>query len=804
MTGTITIDTLHGDTLAKAAADAVKAIPPAWPLTATVAVNPFLGQVDDSFDQTAALLARIGGVRLSLPRKHFADKLARSDMTDEDLLAVLKTSSIAKDIDLDDIKAALLSDAPSVAALPTVADLAGRTSGKDWSGIVSDRIGTFAAGFFDQGQALWAASRRNGLYAAWRAFATHDLTPEILGLKDFGTHVADTPETPHAAIERAAVSLGLGAEPGTYFHQLLLTLGGWAQFARHIQFKAQIDGGEDTTALELLAIRLIFEEALYLRHKTNIESEWRNVRKAHVEPVTPGRDTLIDSILQAAAERAAERKLAAVLATPCEIKDVDQRPILQAAFCIDVRSEVFRRSLETMDARIRTLGFAGFFGLGTSHHAFASDTAEHRLPVLLKPSVFSCSAVSDDKGADQKARFGARGIRAWGRFKLAAVSSFAFVEAMGPVYAGKLLRDGLRLTKGNAPDKVKPRFSPDIDLETRAAIAEKVLKAMSLTEGFARFVLICGHGANVVNNPYVSALHCGACGGHAGDVNARLLADLINDRAVREALSKKGIHIPAETVFIAGLHDTTTDGVTLFEDDLDSDIAHKDLAQIRKWLTDAGRLTRAKRAQRLPRATGKNLTVRARDWSETRPELGLAGCRAFIAAPRSRTAGRSLEGQAFLHDYVWQKDEDFKILELILTAPVVVASWISLQYFGSAVAPALFGAGNKLLHNVVGGIGVVEGNGGNLRAGLPWQSVHDGENLVHEPLRLTVAVEAPKEAIIDILRRHPQVQALFDNGWLSLVVMGEKGQLAWRYETGGSWENMGSGENETSSQRLAG
>ncbi len=134
---------------------------------------------------------------------------------------------------------------------------------------------------------------------------------------------------------------------------------------------------------------------------------------------------------------------------------------------------------------------------------------------------------------------------------------------------------------------------------------------------------------------------------------------------------------------------------------------------------------------------------------------------------------------------------------------MVVASWISLQYFGSAVAPSLFGAGNKLLHNVVGGIGVVEGNGGNLRAGLPWQSVHDGEKLVHEPLRLTVAVEAPKEAIADILQRHPQVSALFDNGWLALITIDDQGQLAWRYRNGGTWEKMDGGEKDAPSQRLA-
>ena len=790
MTRMTTVDTLHGEALARAADDAVRAIPPAWPLTATVAVNPFLGQVSKTLDHTAARLARIGGVRLTLPRKHYADKIANGEITDEDLIAALQSSALFNRIDLPALKAAVGEEPQPVVALPTIADLAARATGKDWPGLVSDRIGTFAAGFFDQGQALWAASRRNGLYAAWRAFATHDLTPEILGLKRFSIHVDETPETPQGAIERAAVTLGLGAEPGTYFHQLLLSVGGWAQYARHIQFKAEVEGRTDTTALELLAIGLVFEEALYARHKTEIEREWQQVRRSHVEPVSPDFDTVIDGLLQVAAERAAQRKLTATLAAPTTIKVGELRPVLQAAFCIDVRSEVFRRSLESVDPAVRTIGFAGFFGLGASHKGFASDVSEHRLPVLLKPSVFSCSAADHDGDADRQARFGARATRAWGRFKLAAVSSFAFVEAMGPVYAGKLIRDGLGFHKGKRPDAAKPHFAPDIALETRAVVAEAVLKAMSLTEGFGRFVLICGHGANVVNNPYASALHCGACGGYAGDVNARLLADLLNDRAVREKLVANGITIPADTVFLGGLHDTTTDTVTLFEDDLETDIEPEDIVRIRQWLAQAGSLTRAERARRLPRATSDSVIARSRDWSEVRPELGLAGCRAFIAAPRTRTAGRSLEGQAFLHDYAWKKDEGFKILELILTAPVVVASWISLQYFGSCVAPSLFGAGNKLLHNVVGGIGVVEGNGGNMRAGLPWQSVHDGESFAHEPLRLTVAVEAPKEAITDILKRHAQVRALFDNGWLSLFALDERGQMAWRYTGSLAWTDM--------------
>ena len=183
---------------------------------------------------------------------------------------------------------------------------------------------------------------------------------------------------------------------------------------------------------------------------------------------------------------------------------------------------------------------------------------------------------------------------------------------------------------------------------------------------------------------------------------------------MKKFIKEKGIVIPEDTVFVGALHDTTTDAVTLFDADLSP--------KITDWLAAAGKIARTERAVRLPRADDADaIARRSTDWAETRPEWALAGCNAFIAAPRARTRGKPLAGRAFLHDYDWHKDDGFGVLELILTAPVVVASWISLQYYGSVVAPDTFGAGNKLLHNVTGGIGVVEGNGGNLRGGLPWQ-----------------------------------------------------------------------------------
>jgi uncharacterized protein YbcC (UPF0753/DUF2309 family) len=778
---------LRTGALAMAADSAARAIPPVWPLASSVAVNPYLGQTSEPLALAAARLARVTGVPTTMPRDWYAARIASGEISEADLRAALDAAPAGlRPRDLAALKAAALRPAPAVQALPTVADLAARASGVDWPGLVAERIGAWAAAYFDEGQALWAAPRGRSAYAAWRAVAIRDLTPEIAGLKGFAAHVAAAPETAREAMAQAVDRLGLAASAlDTYFHALLASLGGWAQVGRYKLWQAELASGTDDTLEGLLAIRLVWEDALIALHGEAIRSTWEAVRAAHAEPVQPTAEQAIDAILQEALERSGQRRLAEALAAPGPAP-TEGRPALQAAFCIDVRSEVFRRALETVDGGVRTLGFAGFFGLTAAHRRFASDTEERRLPVLLNPGLHSRAGGSAQ--ADAEARVKARAVRAWGRFKLAAVSSFAFVEAAGPIYAGKLLRDALGLKHGDKGHDPAPHLDPALDLAARATAAEAILRAMSLTGNFAPLVLLAGHGANVVNNPHASALHCGACGGYSGEVNARLLATLLNDAEVRAELKPRGINIPADTLFLGALHDTTTDEVTVFDKDHPSAAHTEAVGRARDWLSQAGTLSRAERALRLPRAgSGAQVAKRSRDWAETRPEWALAGCQAFIAAPRRRTAGRSLAGRAFLHDYVWQQDQGFGTLELILTAPVVVASWISLQYYGSVVAPEAFGAGNKLLHNVTGGIGVVEGNGGLLRPGLPRQSVHDGERLAHDPLRLSVCIEAPREAMTDILRRQDGVRALFDNRWLHLFALDDQGRMAWRYAGGLEW-----------------
>ncbi|MEL6683079.1 MAG: putative inorganic carbon transporter subunit DabA, partial [Pseudomonadota bacterium] len=56
----------------KAAETAARRIPPAFPLEATVAVNPFLGQTDEDLATASARLQRVAGVRAIQGAKRYA------------------------------------------------------------------------------------------------------------------------------------------------------------------------------------------------------------------------------------------------------------------------------------------------------------------------------------------------------------------------------------------------------------------------------------------------------------------------------------------------------------------------------------------------------------------------------------------------------------------------------------------------------------------------------------------------------------------------------------------------------------
>jgi uncharacterized protein YbcC (UPF0753/DUF2309 family) len=328
-------------------------------------------------------------------------------------------------------------------------------------------------------------------------------------------------------------------------------------------------------------------------------------------------------------------------------------------------------------------------------------------------------------------------------------------------------------------------------------LAYGALKNMGLIKNFASLVLVCGHGSTSVNNPYASSLDCGACGGHSGEINAKVLVEILNSPEVRRGLKEYEIYIPETTYFIAGLHNTTTDELEIFDNEAVPGQFQKNLNRIKIWLHEASQEARKERElsgglrEYTISKLDREVKRKSQDWSEIRPEWGLSGNAAFIIAPRNRTRNLNLGGRVFLHNYHADQDQDQSILELILLAPTVVATWINLQYYGSTVNNALYGSGNKLIHNVVGKMGVWQGNGGDLQTGLPIQSLYNGKKWMHEPLRLSVFLEAEPRLIQETIQKHQELIELTENEWIYIFSIDPATQAISQLVRGSSWERLG-------------
>ena len=807
------------DTELKAKIDtACGRVAPLWPLKSFVAVNPYFGLADQPFWQADATLKRVAGQGLTMPRAFYRKRLESGRITRADLASALRESGSSWDLaTLEEAVARTPSARPESLALVT--DILTELDRQEWPGFVLERISQYCAAYFDEGQALWAMPWQDkGLYEGWREFARLDKNPRTVGLRGMHEAVDELPSSPQAAIGWALRQLAVPpAAIDDYLHAALLAVGGWAGWARYKRWQAELAGGQDDTIRDLLAIRVCWDALLYkLRFSERLKARWYQAMvtdasvaaKAQTHPQVNAKE--VDALLQTAFEIGYQRELVASLTTapvPAPRKD---RPPVQAVFCIDVRSEIFRRAFETVAPMARTGGFAGFFGVLMEYQPLGASTAKGHLPILFNPAYRICEHVA---GADPKEtqhlaakrRTRLHAADAWKVFKTSASSCFTFVEAAGLLYAPKIFGDSMGWSRtvahpdakgldAAARDRLGPRLVSDhgqggcaaggIPAADRPGAAEFALRNMGMISDFARLVVLVGHGSTTVNNPQATALDCGACAGQTGEASARIAVALLNDPVTRQGLAEKGIHIPADTVFVAGMHDTTTDEVALFDVAAIPASHAGDLRQLREWFKAAGQVTRMERSAflgigGLPEDRVRaDIKRRTRDWAEVRPEWALANNAAFIAAPRSRTARCDLGGRAFLHDYTWGNDVDFKTLTLIMSAPMVVGNWINMQYYGSVVDNARFGSGNKVLHNVVGGsIGVLEGNGGDLRVGLAMQSLHNGHHWMHEPMRLNVFIEAPQAAMDDVIAGNPLVRQLVENAWLHLFQIDDEGRI---------------------------
>lgn len=751
--------------------EAMSRIAPLWPLKHFVAVNPFAGIADLPFHEACELMGRSTG---AMPLQSPQDYLAawRSGVIGEaDLAPALSRGwSIARLV-------RLLEEAETVVpqVTATVADLLDQERpNAHWVSFVTEEISKWCAVTFDCNQTTWNSPwKREPLFAGWRQAAVLDRNPEVFGLRGFRSFVAGLPDDATEVIGLCMRELAPAhACAADFLHRQLCTIAGWAGHVKYRVREDELRGLANPALRDLLAIRLAYDTALFRAFGEDrvFRANWRHLRPAAEE--SGWVEGL--SCWQDAYEAGFRRKLAAALVAQ-PLRQPVSRPGFQAVFCIDVRSEVIRRHLESSAPGAQTIGFAGFFGFPVAHRSETVGEASAHCPALIVPPVASRVQLAPHE--EDRFEASMRAAAAWKAFQNSAASCFSFVEAVGLAFAGALARlqdDGCCNSGSRAPV-----FADEVSLQTRAAMAAGALRNMGLTSGFARLVLFCGHGGRSANNPYASALDCGACGGHAGDVNARLAVATLNDPAVRVILAGQGIAIPDDTRFIAGMHRTSTDEVALYDEEAVPAGHAADLAALKRALAAAAAATRAERAPllELGEVPADDLTdaleERSRDISQVRPEWGLANNAAIVVAPRARTAGLKLDGRVFLHDYDPAADPDRAVLSLILSAPVVVASWINLQYYASRTNPRQHGGGDKALHNVAAGLGVFEGNGGDLRTGLPLQSVHDGSRFVHEPRRLAVFIEAAPDDIDAVLAAHPDVSRLFDNGWIHLHALVE-------------------------------
>jgi len=778
----------------EAAAETVGAV---WPLHSFVTANPLAGFEDRPFHEAVADAEQLLGGD-GYPS---ADVFRRAWETGAIHPETLRTHLSAHGYD-EDPEASLDRLAAS-----------GPAETPDTAGTATDRVDAvltkWLAAFLDQGQAEWPMpDREAGFYEAFRSVAQYD------GAIPDSEAIAALPDQPTDAV-REHLSEYPEGEWRDIFASHLSALPGWTGLLK--QRAANGDAWQTAYPITLsgyLAVRLtlvaLFDAPLAPPEREDSRADTGEESPPLAECWLAAweatyRSELVGSLTDASA---------AIPETP----DGD-RPDAQLVFCIDTRSEIIRRHIEAT-GEYETHGYAGFFGIPMRYDGYGSAVPVDACPPILDAQHRIADRPTDGAAGEQAEYDSwhatlAAGKRAIKSLKSNTTTAFSFVESAGAGYGVALAaRTLLPARVYDALDSADRRVPADHEfcepaldhspaagqsLPEGLTVAEKVEYAATAFElmgweQFARLVVFAGHASQTANNPFDSSLDCGACAGNPGGPSARVLAAICNDEEVRAALRDRGIDVPADTVFVAGEHNTTTDELELYAADV-PDTHDEEIEQLRADLAAARAGAAAERAGEMGADSDSDVREverRAADWAETRPEWGLAGNAGFVIGPRALTEDIDLNGRSFLHSYDWRTDPDGDALEAILAGPMVVTQWINMQYYFATVDNAVYGSGSKVTHNPVGNVGVYQGNGGDLMAGLPLQSLMSADDSpYHQPLRLSTVVHAPVERVTDVLADHEEVTELLDNDWLSLTVVDpQQDHRALQYESEGSWRQL--------------
>ena len=819
-----------------------------WPIHSFVTANPLDGFEDEPFHKAVAAGAtRFGGD--GYPDSDVFKRAWKSGRINHEILA--KTLSEYEN-DHTPASAIAAVDADTTASSHRDTGVKVREQTDNWSEI-DTRVIKWLSAFLDAGSAEWEMpNREKGFYTAFQAVATYDTTIPDTDM------IVDPPADPVAA-----VSTILESYPQSQWSEIIeaqmTALPGWTGFIRHrIENNTEWQTAYPITLTGYLAVRVILADAL------SISLDTASRPPQHLNPSDTGKENELAStpesipeiethplqeIILTAWERTYREGLIEQITDTVSTESHEQttdtsienetgsqtgsdsssiRPDAQLVFCIDTRSEIIRRHIEST-GRYETYGYAGFFGIPMRYRGYDDAVRIDACPPIVDAQhrISESSLIGEtDKKENNRHNSQYERIRAVydagtdiiDALAANVTTAFNFVETTGGGYGvGLAVRTLFPQGVYNILTHIErqlPRTDalsqPQLSTETEAvaeAEAEDVsecghtntvgsqsedtlpyglthqerveyaasaFELMGL-ETFSRVVGFIGHASQTANNPFGSSLDCGACAGNAGGPSARVLAQICNDDAVKTSLRDRGIDIPVDTVFIAGEHTTTTDKITLYTEAV-PESHQSDITSLQADLSTAQKHAAADRAESLNGDTTtdamQDIERRAADWAETRPEWGLAGNAGFVVGPRCLTDDIDLEGRVFLHSYDWQQDETGKALESILSGPLIVTQWINTQYYFATVDTAVYGSGSKITQNPVGNIGIYQGNGGDLMRGLPIQSVRkSADNLHHQPIRLSTVVYAPVSKVTQALADLDSVTELLDNNWLSLTVI---------------------------------
>lgn len=461
-----------------------------------------------------------------------------------------------------------------------------------------------------------------------------------------------------------------------------------------------------------------------------------------------------------------------------------------AVFCIDDRACSVRRHIEEVAPDIATFATAGFFGLDFYYRGVDDAIAGKHCPAPMTPRhlIVERFETSQAIQASRPPPWWRRALhmeagsnsllRGWllsyvlGFGAALRLAANVLRPSLAPVAIAplstvnrqarfKLVREG----DARSPDGLLLGYSPD-ELAERIVT---VLRSMGADRDWPELVVLFGHGASSVNNPYFAAYNCGACSGRVGAPNARAFAKAANHPDVRAALREKGLPIPDSTWFIGALYDTTRDEATFYDMDRMPARFRPALAVFQRSCDEALARNAAERCRRfesvpLPVSPARALEeVRLRSVSlfEPRPEYNHATNASCVVGRRALTAGLFLDRRTFMSSYEPSRDPDGEILTGILAAVVPVCAGINLEYYFSRIDPRVYGAGTKLPHNVNGLLGVCNGIEGDLLTGLPTQMTE-----IHDPVRLIIVVEQSPDVALAAAKRNPAVFEFVENEWV--------------------------------------